>query len=66
MLRTRIAQAAAVSTLVVAAALAAPVAMPRSTADAVPASSVLASDAGWQVAPADAGWQVAPTDAGWQ
>ncbi|MFD8740772.1 hypothetical protein ACFV06_38470 [Streptomyces sp. NPDC059618] len=57
MLRTRIAKAAAVTSLVIAAALAAPVALPRSTSDAVPSSSVLASDAGWQVAPADAGWQ---------
>ncbi|WP_192582762.1 hypothetical protein [Streptomyces triticiradicis] len=57
MLRTRIAKVAAVSSLVVAAVLAAPVVTHRSTTDAVPASSVLAGDAGWQVAPADAGWQ---------
>ncbi|WP_328553112.1 helix-turn-helix transcriptional regulator [Streptomyces sp. NBC_00358] len=55
MLRTRIAKVAAVSSLVVAAALASPVVTLRSAADAVPAYSVLAGDAGWQIAPADAG-----------
>ncbi|MET7848014.1 hypothetical protein ABZT48_07155 [Streptomyces avermitilis] len=63
--RTRIAQAAAVASLVVVASLAAPaVAFPSET-DTVPAFSVLA-DAGWQAAPADAGRQAAPADAGWQ
>ncbi|MGW3663131.1 hypothetical protein [Streptomyces sp. NPDC005141] len=57
MLRTRIAKVAAVSSLVLAAALAAPVVTLHTTADTVPTSSVLAVDAGWQVAPADAGWQ---------
>ena len=56
MLRTRIAKVAAVSSLIVAAALAAPVITVRSTAGTVPAS-VLVADAGWQVAPTDAGWQ---------
>ncbi|MEU1039887.1 hypothetical protein ACFYP4_22275 [Streptomyces sp. NPDC005551] len=64
MLRTRIAQATAVASLV-AAVLAAPAVAFPSGADAGPASSVLA-DAGWQTAPADAGWQDAPADAGWQ
>lgn len=56
MLRTRIAKAAAVATLVIVASVAAPAVALRSGADAAVASPVLA-DAGWQVAPADAGWQ---------
>ncbi|MFE9995938.1 hypothetical protein [Streptomyces avermitilis] len=63
--RTRIAQAAAVASLVVVASLAAPALAFPSEAAAVPASSVLA-DAGWQIAPADAGRQVAPAEAGRQ
>ncbi|MFF3615589.1 hypothetical protein [Streptomyces sp. NPDC002580] len=66
MLRTRIAKVAAVSSLVVASALAAPVVTLWSAGDAAPASSVLRADAGWQTTPADAGWQVTPADAGWQ
>ena len=57
MLRSRIAKVAAVCSLVLAVALAAPVVTPRFMADAVPSSSVLVADAGWQVTPADAGWQ---------
>ena len=57
MLRSRIAKVAAVCSLVLAVALAAPVVTRPSTADAVPSSSVLVADAGWQVTPADAGWQ---------
>ncbi|MFE2546867.1 hypothetical protein [Actinacidiphila glaucinigra] len=57
MLRSRIAKVAAVSSLVLAVAFAAPVVTLRSMADAVPPSSVLVADAGWQVTPADAGWQ---------
>ncbi|MFG2354905.1 hypothetical protein [Streptomyces sp. NPDC048521] len=62
MLRTRIAEAAAVASLVIVASLAAPAVAFRSEADAAPSSSVLA-DAGWQVTPADAGRQVTPADA---
>jgi hypothetical protein len=56
MLRTRIAEAAAVASLVIVASLAAPAVAFRSEAAVAPSSSVLA-DAGWQVTPADAGWQ---------
>ncbi|CAM5365743.1 hypothetical protein ACFV83_13385 [Streptomyces pharetrae] len=59
MLRTRIAQAAAVATLALTALLAAPaVAAQLGDADqAAPSATYALHDAGWQVAPADAGWQ---------
>lgn len=55
--RTRIAKVAAVAPLLVAAVLALPAATPSSGAPAAGTASLLADDAGWQVAPADAGWQ---------
>ncbi|WP_406835672.1 hypothetical protein ACICHK_03835 [Streptomyces sp. AHU1] len=57
MLRSRIAQAAAVASVVIAASLTTPAVAFMSEADAAATSSVLASDAGWQVAPTDAGRQ---------
>ncbi|MFF7530468.1 hypothetical protein ACFZB2_15400 [Streptomyces bobili] len=54
MLRTRIAQAAAIAFLVAVASLAAPAIASLSEADPFP---VVVADAGWQIAPADAGWQ---------
>lgn len=57
MLRSRIAQAAAVASVVIAASLTAPAVAFMSEADAAATSSVLAGDAGWQVAPTDAGRQ---------
>ncbi|MFJ4691549.1 hypothetical protein [Streptomyces sp. NPDC088766] len=54
MLRTRIAKAAAVASLVIAASVAAPAVASLSEADT---SFSVVADAGWQVAPADAGWQ---------
>jgi hypothetical protein len=55
--RTRIARAAAVVSLVVVAALAAPAVTSAYGTDAAEPSSVLVADAGWQVTPLDAGWQ---------
>jgi len=64
MLRTHIAKAAAVASLVIAASLAAPAVafQPEAVSEAVsefdtPAASSVLADAGWQAAPADAGWQ---------
>jgi len=57
MLRTRIAQAAAVAPTVITASLATPAGAFMSGADAAATSSVLSGDADWQVAPTDAGWQ---------
>ncbi|WP_371667419.1 hypothetical protein OG985_07260 [Streptomyces sp. NBC_00289] len=65
MLRTRLAKAAAVASLLVTS-LAAPALVSPSETDGPAVSSSVLADAGWQVAPADAGWQVAPADAGWQ
>ncbi|CAM5275651.1 MULTISPECIES: hypothetical protein [Streptomyces] len=63
--RTRIARAAAVASLVFAAALAAPAVTSAHGTDAE-SSTVLAGDAGWQVTPVDTGRQAAAADAGWQ
>ncbi|MFJ6723723.1 hypothetical protein ACIQPQ_02295 [Streptomyces sp. NPDC091281] len=65
MLRTRFAQAAAVASLAVVTALAAPALVAGSGTQQAPFSSVFAGDAGWQSAPADSDWTVL-ADAGWQ
>lgn len=63
--RTRIAKAAAVVSLVVAAALATPAVTSAHGTDAAESSAV-AGDAGWQVTPVDTTRQAIPADAGWQ
>ncbi|MEU2430670.1 hypothetical protein ABZ611_14380 [Streptomyces sp. NPDC007861] len=56
MIRTRLAQAAAVATVVAGALLAAPAAL-DSGANTVPSAAAHTDDMGWQVTPADMGWQ---------
>ncbi|MFJ1967520.1 hypothetical protein ACIO93_02505 [Streptomyces sp. NPDC087903] len=57
MLRTRLAKAAAVASLLVVTSLAAPALVSPSETDGPAVSASVLADAGWQVAPADAGWQ---------